>query len=319
MMMRAVFLDFATMGPGISTAKLDALVNTQYFDHTQPEAVAQRIRGADIVIVNKVALRRSTLAAADRLRMVVLAATGTDNVDLDAARARGIGIANIRDYCTPSVAQHVMGLILALTHHLPGYHQRVRDGAWGATSGFCLFDFPIRELTGLTLGIVGMGSLGSAVGRLAEAFGMVVKVAQRPGSDQPAAQDRLPLAALLRAADVLTLHCPLTAATHHLIGPDQLRQMKSDALLINTARGALVDTAALAMALRDGVIAGAGIDVLPQEPPVDGDPLLAPDIPNLILTPHTAWAARESRQRGMDQVSENVAAFLSGTRLRRVL
>jgi len=317
--MRAVFLDFATMGPGISTAKLDELVSTKYYDHTAAGAVTERISGADIVIVNKVALPGPMLAAAEKLRLIVLAATGTDNVDLETARQRGVGVANIRDYCTPSVAQHVMGLILALTHHLPGYHRRVQAGAWGATSGFCLFDFPIRELAGLTLGIVGLGSLGSAVGRLAEAFGMVVKVAQRPGGDQSGVADRLPLESLLRQADVLSLHCPLTAATRHLIGSEQLRQMKSDALLINTARGALVDTAALAKALRDGVIGGAGIDVLSQEPPVDGDPLLAPDIPNLILTPHIAWAARESRQRGMDQVTQNIAAYLDGTSLRRVI
>jgi glycerate dehydrogenase len=316
--MRAVFLDFSTMGPDIRTEQLDGLVSTQYFDHTSPDQLADRLGTAEIVIVNKTGLSGAALAAAPNLRLVVLAATGTDNVDLETARLRGIAVANIRDYCTPSVAQHVMGLILALTHHLADYHERVRQGAWSSAAAFCLFDYPIRELTGLKLGIVGMGSLGTAVARLAEAFGMLVMVAQRPGGVGNVDSGRIALAQLLPQVDVLSLHCPLTAATRHLIGADQLRQMKPDALLINTARGALVDTAALATALRDGVIGGAGIDVLSQEPPVDGDPLLADPIPNLIVTPHTAWAARESRQRGMDQVTENVAAFLSGQQLRRV-
>ena len=316
--MRAVFLDFATMGPGISTRGLDALVATDYYDNTPPEQLLERIGTAQIVIVNKVSLSGETLRGAGQLQLAVLAATGTDNVDLGAAAAQGIAVANIRDYCTPSVAQHVMGLILTLTHHLPQYHQRVQQGAWGNQDQFCLFDFPIRELNRLTLGIVGFGTLGKAVARLAEAFGMAVRVAQRPGSELAPGTGRAPLAELLPEVDVLSLHCPLTPATRHLIGAEQLRLMKPDALLINTARGALVDTAALAAALRDGVIGGAGIDVLSAEPPVDGDPLLAADIPNLIVTPHTAWAALESRQRGMDQVTENVAAFLNGEGLRRV-
>ncbi len=306
------------MGPGISTARLDELVATRYFDNSAHHQLIERIGPAQIVIVNKIALPAATLAMAPNLRLVVLAATGTDNVDLATARERGIAVANIRDYCTPSVAQHVMGLILALTHHLPRYHEQVRQGAWGRSAAFCLFDYPIRELAGLTLGIVGFGTLGRAVARLAEAFGMSIAIARRPGTGISADPQRLPLPALLDIADVLTLHCPLTPATRHLIGAAQLEQMKPDALLINTARGALVDSAALAAALRNGLIAGAGIDVLSQEPPVDGDPLLAPDLPNLIITPHTAWAALESRQRGMDQVTENIASFLAGQRLRRV-
>ncbi|MBT8061598.1 MAG: glycerate dehydrogenase, partial [Gammaproteobacteria bacterium] len=174
--MGAVFLDFSTMGPDIHTEQLDGLVSTQYFDHTSPDQLADRLGKAEIVIVNKIALSGAVLAAAPNLRLVVLAATGTDNVDLETAREKGIVVANIRDYCTPSVAQHVMGLILALTHHLADYHERVGQGAWGSAPAFCLFDYPIRELTGLTLGIVGMGSLGTAVARLAEAFGMRLMV-----------------------------------------------------------------------------------------------------------------------------------------------
>ncbi len=317
--MRAVFLDFATMGPDISTAALDALLPTDYYDNTAPGQLQARIGDAEIVIVNKIALSAATLNGAPRLRLAVLAATGTDNVDLQAATAQGVGVANIRDYCTPSVAQHVLGLILSLTHHLPQYHQRAMAGAWGAQEQFCLFDYPIRELKGRNLGIVGFGTLGKAVASLAAALGMNVLIAHRPGTEPEHQEGRLPMAELLPRVDVLSLHCPLTPATRHLIAAPQLAQMKRDALLINTARGALVDTAALAAALRDGVIGGAGIDVLAQEPPAAGDPLLDADIPNLLLTPHVAWAALESRQRGMDQVTENIAAFLAGERLRRVV
>ena len=317
--MRAVFLDFATMGPAIDTQRLDELVTTRYFENTDAEQIVARIDDAEIVIVNKIALAAATLKAARNLRLVVLAATGTDNVDLATAGDRDIGVANIRDYCTPSVAQHVMGIILALTHHLAGYHQRVRQGAWQRSAAFCLFDFPIRELAGLKLGVVGFGTLGREVARIAQAFGMSICIAQRPGSSGPPDPERVALEALIPLVDVLTLHCPLTAATQHLIGAKQLAQMKPDALLINTARGALVDTAALAAALQQGVIGGAGIDVLSQEPPVHGDPLLSGDIPNLIVTPHTAWAAQEARQRGMDQVTENIESFLAGQRLRRVV
>ena len=317
--MHAVFLDFSTMGPDIDTERLDGLVTTEYFDNTDPEQLGERIGRTEIVIVNKIALSAATLRAADKLRLVVLAATGTDNVDLETAQDCGIGVANIRDYCTPSVAQHVMGLILALTHHLPEYHERVRQGAWQRNPEFCLFDFPIRELAGRQLGIVGYGTLGRAVARIAAAFGMRISIAQRPAGQGPADPERVPLQDLLPMVDVLTLHCPLTPATHHLIGWSELNRMKRDALLINTARGALVDSAALTAALRQGLIGGAGIDVLSQEPPVDGDPLLAGDIPNLIVTPHTAWAARESRQRGMDQVTENIESFISGGRRRRVV
>lgn len=318
--MRAVFLDYATVSAGdLDAAPLTAaLPGIVLHPVTRDEEIAGRIADAKIVLLNKARLTREHLAAAKRLKLVVLAATGTNNVDLDAARELGIGVANIRDYCTASVVQHVLGVILALTHHLREYTDLVRSGAWGRSPHFTLLDHPIRELKGRVIGVVGFGVLGRAVARAAEvALGMRVLVANRPGGErQPG---RIDLDDLLPRADVLTLHCPLTPETRHLIGERELALMKRDALLVNTARGALIDVLVLSAALRARRIGGAAIDVLPQEPPVDGSPLFASDLPNLILTPHAAWAAREARQRALDEMVENVGAFLQGRRRNRVV
>ncbi|MEA3292623.1 MAG: NAD(P)-dependent oxidoreductase, partial [Pseudomonadota bacterium] len=222
----------------------------------------------------------------------------------------GITVCNVRDYATPAVVQHTFALMLALTTRLFEYSADVREGAWQRSRTFCLLDYPIRELHGKTLGFVGYGVLGRGVAAVAEAFGMQVRLAQRPGG--PSRAGRIPLAELLPAVDVLSLHCPLTPHTEGLIGAEELRRMKSDALLINTARGAIVNSPALADALREGEIGGAGIDVLDREPPPGDHPLLAPDIPNLIVSPHTAWASREARQRLADQMSENLVAWQRG-------
>ena len=316
----AVFLDFATLGPEVNTRSLDALVDARYFQYSDRRELAERLEDAEIAILNKVKLDGDAIRAAPRLRLVVLTATGTDNVDTAAAGARGIGVANVRDYCSAAVAQHVFALILELTHHIGRYDELARSGAWAASPSFALFDRPIRELGGRTLGIVGFGALGQAVARLGRCFGMDVLVSARPRRETgDAGSGRAPFATVLREADVLSLHCPLTEATHHLIGAPELKRMKQNALLINTARGALVDADALAAALRRGEIGGAGIDVLPVEPPPSNEPLLAKDIPNLVVTPHVAWAAREARQRALEQVAENVASFLSGGRLRRIV
>jgi glycerate dehydrogenase len=256
------------------------------------------------------------MAANPQLRLIALTATGVDNVDVAAARQAGIAVANLRDYCTPSVVQHVFALLLALTHHVEDYDRFVASGEWGRSGQFSVFPFPIRELRGRVMGIVGYGALGRGVARVAEAFGMQVRVANRPGGTR--VEGRIDLAELLPAADVLSLHCPLTPATRGLIGEQELARMKHDAVIINTARGALIDAAALATALRAGRLGGAGIDVLEREPPVDGNPLLAGDVPNLIVTPHVAWAARESRQRCLDELAANVRAFLAGERRNRV-
>jgi len=313
---KAAFLDYGTLGPGIDTSSLDELVEVEYYEYTPPNEILDRLRDVEIGIVNKARVDAATMAANPGLKFIVLAATGSDNVDLQTARQRGIAVANIRDYCTPAVVQHVFALILALTRQLKGYQTVVNAGAWQRSNTFALFDYPIRELTGKTLGIVGYGSLGSGVADVGRAFGMEVLIAARPGAQ---AENRIPIDALLEQADVLSLHCPLTDANRHMIGKRELASMRPDALLINTARGALIDSAALVEALRAGGIGGAGIDVLATEPPTDEEPLLAADIPNLILTPHIAWTASESRQRTLDQVAENVEDFLGGGDLRRLV
>jgi glycerate dehydrogenase len=317
--MRAVFLDYATVSfnGDLDPHRLQqALPRLEMRDHTAQHDVATRVAGSEVVLVNKLRITREIIEATPSLRLIALAATGTNNVDLVAAAERGVAVCNLRDYCTASVAQHVFGVLLLLTHKLREYDTLVRSGAWQRGEQFCLLDFPIRELTGRRLGIVGYGALGKGVARIAQAFGMQVLVANRPGGTRESG--RMDLDDLLPQVDVLSLHCPLSPATQGLIGARQLARMKPDAVLVNTARGALVDSAALAEALRGGRLGGAAIDVLPQEPPVDGNPLLEPGIPNLVVTPHIAWAAREARQRCIDEMAANVEDFRRGGRRGRV-
>lgn len=311
--MLGVFLDRDSLDRGdLDFASLDRILpDLRYYPATAPEQVAARIAQAEVVISNKVMLDAAALRQAGRLRLICVAATGVNNVDLAAAAARGITVCNCRGYGTPAVVQHVFALLLALCTRWPEYRQAVRDGRWQRASQFCLLDFPIRELAGKTLGIVGYGELGRGVARVAEAFGMRVLLAQRPGTVEPE-EGRLPLPILLPQLDVLSLHCPLTPDTRGLIGPWELALMRRDAILINTARGGLVDEAVLADALRQGALGGAGVDVLSLEPPVTGNPLLAPDIPNLIVTPHCAWGSRESRQRLVEQLAENIQGWRDG-------
>ena len=318
--MKAAFLDFATLGPGVSTAGLDQLLAVSYHTHSSQAEIRARLQDKEVALLNKAELDRETITGSTGLKFIVLAATGTDNVDLEAAREKGIAVSNIRDYCTAAVVQHVMALILGLTRHIMGCRTPVSGKDWERSEARVLFEYPIRELTGKTLGIVGYGSLGRGVAEAGRCFGMEVLVGERVGLAAKAVrQGRTPLCDLLKQADIISLHCPLTDASRHMIGADELRLMKSDALLINTARGALIDSRALAEALDTGVIAGAGIDVLAEEPPADDEPLLSRDRPHLILTPHIAWTAKESRQRAVDQMVENVADYLNGGRLRRVI
>ncbi|NEV61415.1 2-hydroxyacid dehydrogenase [Thiorhodococcus minor] len=314
----AVLLDLSTIDQGdLDLSALDQVCgHWQRHAYTEPADTLERIRQAQVVVTNKVVLDRETLTAVRELRLICIAATGTNNVDLEAARELGIAVTNVVCYATPAVVQHVFALILALTTRLPDYQRAVSAGAWQRHDRFCLMDYPIRELAGRTLGIVGFGELGQAVGRVAEAFGMRVLAAQRPGG--PPQEGRLPLKALLPGVDVLSLHCPLTDSTRGLIGARELGLMRPDALIINTARGGILDEQALADALRQGAIGGAGVDVLSAEPPRAGNPLLAPDIPNLIVTPHIAWASREARQRVLVEVAANIAAFIAGEERNRV-
>ncbi|MEM8546664.1 MAG: D-2-hydroxyacid dehydrogenase [Pseudomonadota bacterium] len=316
-MTTAVFLDRATVGPHISTAPLAALVSRyEEFTETDTVDVVERCRDVEIVVTNKVRFGVAEFEQLPALRCIGLTATGTDNVDLTAARAAGVAVANIEGYCTASVVQHVFGVILQLTHHIARYAHDVQRGAWGNSGQICLHDYPIRELAGRTLGIIGYGALGQGVANAANAFGLKVIVARR--DDQDERPGRLPLPVLLAQADIVSLHCPLTPATHHLIDADALAAMRPDALLINTARGGLIDTEALATALQAGQLGGAGIDVLETEPPTASDPLATLALPNLIVTPHIAWAAKEARQRAIDETAANIAAFLAGTARNRV-
>jgi glycerate dehydrogenase len=318
--MQAVFLDFGSVSTGgdLDLSSLRSTLPTlQVHDVTPDELVDERIAGREIVLLNKAEITRRRIESNPNLKLVALTATGVNNVDVDAAQERGVAVCNIRDYCTASVAQHVFATLLTLTHSIREYDRELKAGAWQKGEQFTLLNYPIRELAGRTLGIVGYGVLGQAVARIAEAFGMRVLVASRPGTD--CADGRMPLEALLPIVDVLSLHCPITDATRGLIGARELSLMRPDAVLINTARGGLVDADALAFALREGLIGGAAIDVLTQEPPVDGNPLLAGDLHNLIVTPHTAWAAQESRQRAIDELSANVRDFIAGGRRGRVV
>lgn len=318
--MRTVFLDYETVrnrDVSLDHSAIDAAAGTvRYFDFTHDQEIPARIGAADIVLLNKVQLTRAHFEASPDLKLIALSATGTDNIDLEAARDFGIAVCNVRGYCTASVAQHVWALILSLTQHLSGWHRLAVDGSW-VRDEVNELAYPLRELAGRTLGIVGWGELGRAVARGAEAFGMRVIVCNRPGAAP--ADGRVSLDELLATADVVSLHCPLTPATRGLIGARELARMKPDALLINTARGALIDGAALARALKERRLGGAGIDVLPAEPPAESEPLLELGLPNLIVTPHIAWAAFEARQRCLDEMAANIRDFLGGGRRGRVV
>ncbi|SDB52611.1 glycerate dehydrogenase [Pseudomonas sp. NFACC23-1] len=315
---RAVFLDH----PSLDLGDLDlgplrnCFSDLQLFARTTPDQVIERLKGATVAITNKVVIDAQAMAASPELKLILISATGTNNVDLVAARSHGITVCNCQGYGTPSVAQHTIMLLLNLATRLADYQKAVGEGRWQQASQFCLLDYPIVELAGKTLGLLGHGELGSAVGRLAEAFGMRVLLGQIPG--RPARPDRLPLEQLLPQVDALTLHCPLNEHTRNFIGARELAQLKPGAFVVNTARGGLVDEQALAEALRNGHLGGAATDVLSVEPPAQGNPLLAGDIPRLIVTPHNAWGSREARQRIVGQMSENAQGFFSGT-ARRVV
>jgi glycerate dehydrogenase len=287
---------------------------------TAPGEVIERLQGASIAIVNKVPLPAAAVDALPGLKMVAVAATGTNIVDLEACRRRGIVVSNVRGYAEHTVPEHVFALLLALSRNLVAWRASVQAGRWQQSDQFCLFDHPIRDLHGATLGIVGSGSLGSGVVRLAEAFGMRVLRAEHKGvpAPRPGYTD---FEDVLREADALTVHCPLTAQTQGLIGAAELRAMKPTALLINTARGGIVDEAALIRALKEGWIAGAGFDVITAEPPPADHPMVDPALlalPNFLLTPHVAWASRPAMQALADQLIGNIEAFIAGHPRNRV-
>lgn len=315
----ATFLDADSLDAGdLDWSTLHAVLpQLECHARTAPDQVAERIRGRKVVITNKVVLDAALLDGADRLSLVCVAATGTNNVDIEAARKRGITVCNIRDYATPSVVQHTLALILALRTRLPAWQDRVRNGEWSRSSHFCLLDPGIEELHGQTLGIIGHGTLGQAVARAAECLGLRVLISERPGSTT-IRPGRLPFLVVLETADIISLHAPLTPETHHLFNRETLARMKPGALLINTARGALVEPQDLRAALVSGHLGGAGVDVLDPEPPRADHPLLADPPPNLIVTPHVAWASRAARQRLLDQLANVVRHWQAGTPINEV-
>ncbi len=282
-------------------------------DHaaTAPHDVVARLRGATIAITNKVPLRAPELAQLPDLKMIAVAATGTDNVDLAACRERGIVVANIRDYSVVSVPEHCFALMLAVRRNLRAYAADVEAGKWERSTRFCLLDHPIGDLAGSRLGIVGYGALGRRVAQIGRAFGMEIAVASRsPVTDGDVMA--LSLDELLATSDVVSLHLPLNEQTRNMIGARELASMKKSSILINTARGGLVDEAALAEAVSNGVIAGAGFDVLSKEPPVPENPLLKLRLPNFVLTPHVAWASGGAMQTLADMLVDNIEAWVAG-------
>jgi glycerate dehydrogenase len=308
-----VFLDRESLSSETRLRAPDFRHRLTVFDRSGADEVAGRIRDADIVITNKVPVRADAIAAAKRLRLIAVCATGTDMVDVKAATARDIVVSNVRNYATDTVPEHVFALIFALRRSLFAYRDSVRAGRWQAASQFCFFDHPIGDLAGATIGIVGRGSLGTAVAGIAQAFRMEVLFAGRKGDASPP-PPYVPFAEMLRRSDVITLHLPLKPETRHLIGAAEFAQMERHPILINASRGGLVDEMALGEALRSGQIAGAGFDVATTEPPPANHALMGLlDLPNFILTPHVAWASREGQQALADQLVANIDAFWRGS------
>lgn len=315
--MTLVFLDAATLHrEDMDFSPFEQFGELVFHPRTTPEETADRLAEAEVVITNKVVLTRELLAGAPKLKLVCIAATGTNCVDLEAAKELGIPVCNVSGYSTPGVAQHTFALILSLATSLQKYAPEAAE--WPKSPLFTRLDHPVFEIDGRTLGIVGLGSIGREVAAIGKAFGMKVVALAREGSSSGGDVPRLPAAEFFPACDVISLHCPLTPETKEIIGEKNLALCKPTALLINTGRGPLIDEKALAEALRDGRLGGAGLDVLSAEPPPADNPLLAPDVPNLLITPHTAWAGRESRARLLEGIVGNIRSFLDGELTNRV-
>ena len=308
-MHKFVFLDRASV---IADIRSPALVHQwEEYPATTPEQTVERLRNATIAITNKVQLHRDVLEQLPQLKMIAVAATGVNNIDVECCRQRGITVSNIRNYSVDTVPEHVFMLMLALRRNLVAFRTDLQNGEWQRADQFCLFTHPVRDLHGSTLGIIGHGAIGKAVEKIALAFGMKVLISERKGS----VEIRLgytPFEQVLVQSDVITLHLAMTQQTRHLISTAEFALMQPGALLINTARGGLVDEAALLEALQGGRIGGAGFDVLEKEPPREGHPLLDLNLPNFILTPHVAWTSRQAMQILADQLIDNIEAFVAG-------
>jgi len=319
--LRIVFLDAATFGDA-SLERFTGAWNCTVHSLTQPAEVRQRIDGFQVVVTNKVVLDKSVIASpeAAHLKLIAEAATGTDNIDLVAARERGIPVFNVPGYAAQSVAQFTIALILELATRAGEYMELVRRGGWEKSPMYARIDFPIAELAGKKLGIVGYGNIGRRAAEMAKGLGMEILISARPGAAEPAPQGRLSVDEVLKSADFVSLHCPLTPDTRNLIDKRALGLMKPSAFLINTARGALIDEAALIAALRDKRLAGAALDVISREPPPADHPIVqaAKELDNLLVTPHCAWSAREARERLLNETAENIQAFVEDKDRNRV-
>ena len=302
-----VFLDRESVGANVRKPNFPHSY-TEYEATWTPDEIVGRLKDASIAIINKVPMRAEVLKQLPKLKLIAVAATGTDVVDKAYCKANGITVVNIRNYAFNTVPEHVLALMFALRRNLVAYIEDVRDGRWGKVNQFCFFDHPIRDVAGSTLGVVGYGAIGKAVAKRAECLGMRILP-----FDVVPQEGLVDFDTILKESDVITLHVPLTPETKNMIGAKELKRMKPTAVLINTARGGLVDEAALAEALQNGTIAGAGFDVLTKEPPKEGNILLDLKLPNLIVTPHVAWASVEAMQILADQLIDNIEAFVAGT------
>ncbi|WP_417255247.1 D-2-hydroxyacid dehydrogenase [Celeribacter sp.] len=308
--MKIIFLDRATFAESVSLRRPVIAHDWIDYGYTAPDQVVDRLLGADIAVVNKVKLSREVLLALPDLKMIAVTATGTDNVDLETCRARGVVVRNVAGYAQDTVAEHTFALILALRRALPGYMADVANGAWQASGQFCIHTHSIRELRGSRLAIVGGGAIGQAVARIAHAFGMEVAFTGRKGASQ-VAENRIPFDEALGWCDILTLHCPLEQSTVGLLGRAEFEKMQCTSLVINTARGGLIVEEDLVAALRQGVISGAGVDAASVEPPPADHPFMSLlDMPNFILTPHVAWAGEEAMQTVADSVVDAIETYV---------
>jgi glycerate dehydrogenase len=315
--MKVAFLDRSTFSTTIAFPVTRLAADWQEYAHTASDEVLTHAADAAVVVTNKVKLPAVLLENLPKLKLVAVAATGVDHIELETAKRLGIGVCNVRDYGTHSVPEHVFALLLALRRNLIPYIAAAQDGTWSRAENFCLHNWPIEDLAGSTFGVIGGGALGQSVAKLGAAFGMRVLLAERRG--EPLRPGRVAFEQVLVEGDVLSLHVPLTPATRHLIGTTELARMKPSAILINCARGGVVDEMALVEALRAGQLAGAAVDVLTTEPPPVDHPLLNANLPNLLVTPHIAWASRQAQQKLADEVVANIAAFLRGEYRNRVV
>lgn len=316
--MKAVFLDYASLDQNdLNFKDLEKTFDEwEIYPSTSSEQLLERIQNVDVIISNKVVVNAEAIQQCPNLKLILISATGTNNIDLVQAKKQGVVVCNCQAYGTSAVAQHTLMLMLNLATSFKQYERAVQNGDWNKASQFCLLDYPIIELEGKTLGILGYGELGKAVAKLAEAFGMKILVGALP--NRPVQENRIPFNELLSQVDFLTLHCPLSTDTQNLIDAKAFDAMKPSAFLINCARGGIVNEQDLADALIAGKIAGAATDVLMVEPPKDGNVLLNSEIPNLLITPHSAWGSVDARQRIVQQMVENVEAFKKGQPIRQV-